>query len=250
MALGSDPPATPRGVQRDVDAGRRDPTVAVLEGVHALKHALRFGARVRRVASVDPAALQALLARLAPDVVVPGPVEAVGPAQWESLTHGGLPSPALAIAVRPPDTLDAVLATPSPAPVVVLEQPTHLGNLGAAVRVAAAADAAGVLVVGDIDPWHPRAVRGAAGLVFALPVERRTHLPTSPRPLVAVDPDGDDVTRTGVPQGALLVFGTERAGLSAEVLGRADHRVRLPMRAGVSSLNLATAVAALLYRDR
>ena len=45
-----------------------------------------------------------------------------------------------------------------------------MGNMGACVRVAAAADAAGVLTTGDNDPWHPDALRGAAGLHYALPV--------------------------------------------------------------------------------
>ena len=45
-----------------------------------------------------------------------------------------------------------------------------MGNMGACVRVAAAADAAGVLTTGGNDPWHPDALRGAAGLHFALPV--------------------------------------------------------------------------------
>ena len=50
-----------------------------------------------------------------------------------------------------------------------------------------------------------------------------------------------------MPADAVLAFGSERHGLSDELLARADIRARLPMRAGVSSLNLATAVAAALY---
>jgi TrmH family RNA methyltransferase len=46
---------------------------------------------------------------------------------------------------------------------------------------------------------------------------------------------------------AVLAFGTERDGLSDELLAQADARVALPMRPGVSSLNLATAVSAVLY---
>ena len=49
---------------------------------------------------------------------------------------------------------------------------------------------------------------------------------------------------------ALLVFGTEREGLGGEVLSRADLRVAIPMRPEVSSLNLATAVAVILYASR
>src|SRR5882672_4834373 len=47
---------------------RRDPSLAVLEGFHPLKHALRFGANVIEVACDDPAELERLAALLAPDV--------------------------------------------------------------------------------------------------------------------------------------------------------------------------------------
>ncbi len=237
----------PVALQQAVEAARRDPGRVLLEGVHALKHAIRFGAVVERVASPDPADLLALLGDLAPDVALPVEVEPVGDATWQALTVGGLPSPSLAIARRPADTLDQVIATPSARPVVALEAPTHLGNVGAVVRVAAAADADGVVVLGQADPWHPRAVRGGAGLQFALPVGRRDHLVSPVRPLVALDPAGDLLGTTPLPAGAVLAFGTERHGLTDDLLARADLRVRLPMRTGVSSLNLATSVAATLY---
>jgi TrmH family RNA methyltransferase len=50
-----------------------------------------------------------------------------------------------------------------------------------------------------------------------------------------------------IPTAAVLAFGAERDGLSDELLARAQRRVALPMSPGVSSLNLATAVAATLY---
>lgn len=236
-------------LQSAVEAARHDDDLVLLEGVHAFKHAVRFGADVHRVASPDPGALTALLDELAPDVVLPTRVEPVDAAAWEVVTHGGLPSPALAIASRPRDVLDEVLTTPR-RPVVLLEGPTHLGNVGAVVRVSAAADADAVVVLGRADPWHPRAVRGGAGLQFALPVGRRDELPTTPRPLVALDPDGDDLAAVDLPPGPVLAFGTERHGLSDGLLAGSDLRVRLPMRSGVSSLNLATAVAATLYGQR
>src|SRR5262249_40488852 len=49
-------------------AARRDPGLAVLEGFHALKHALRFGAEVQEAATSDPEGLERLAGELAPDV--------------------------------------------------------------------------------------------------------------------------------------------------------------------------------------
>jgi TrmH family RNA methyltransferase len=201
-----------------------------LEGFHALKHAIRFGAKLLEVRTDDTSRLAALARELAPDVADeivaraekgPGPFPPTGVMSW---------------AERPaPRELGAGL-------VVLLDHPRRLGNVGAAIRVAAAADAAGVVVTGDADPWHRQAVRGAAGLQFALPIADEAP---AGRPLVALDPEGDPLD--GIPPDAVLAFGSERRGLSPEVLERADARVALPMRPGVSSLNLATAVAATLY---
>jgi RNA methyltransferase, TrmH family len=231
-----------------VVAARRDPSVVVLEGVHALKHALRFGAEVTLVVTPDRAAAATLLAELAPDVALPDHTVTVAADVWRTLVARELPSPVLAVAARPPG--DAATTLAAAGRLVVLEHPRHLGNLGAAIRVAAAADAGGVLVVGDADPWHPTAVRAAAGLQFALPVVRVDELPATDRRIVALDPDGTDLVPGGLTDDTILLVGTERAGLSPALRARADARVRIPMRDGVSSLNLATAVAAALYAGR
>ena len=45
----------------------------------------------------------------------------------------------------------------------------------------------------------------------------------------------------------LFLFGTERDGLSKEALALAEKVVKIPMKKGVSSLNLATSVAVTIY---
>jgi len=232
-------------------AARRDPALVVLEGFHAVKHALRFGAEVRTILTSDPAGLRELVAGLAPDLAggaaAPPDLVALASPVPPALLPELVPRPpatgVIAIARRPEVDVAAALAGAGPA--VLLEQPRHLGNLGAAIRVAAAAGAAALLTSGPADPWHPDAVRGAAGLQFALPVARLDALPDTDRQLVALDPDGEPLT--ALPDRAILAFGTERHGLSAELLARAHARVSIPMRPGVSSLNLATAVSAVLY---
>jgi TrmH family RNA methyltransferase len=231
----------------DVVAARRDPELVVLEGFHALKHAVRFGGEILGAWTADATALEALRERLAPDLTLP-PVAVV---EADVLARVVPRAQVVALARRPAQ-LDAraLLALPGPAPVVLLEAPRHLGNLGACVRVAAAAGAAGVITTGDQDPWHADALRGAAGQHFALPVRRVRELPPPGRPLIALDPDGAVLGAAGtaaIPPRAVLAFGTERDGLSGALLARADARLALPMRPGVSSLNLATSVAAVLY---
>jgi TrmH family RNA methyltransferase len=242
----------PAALIRRYRAARRDPSLAVIEGFHALKHALRFGAEVLEAVTAEPLELERLAAELAPDLA--GALTAQAVPVSSELLAGLVPQAprtgVVAIARRPEVDLAAVLAAERPAPLVLLEEPRTMGNMGACVRVAAAADAAGVLTTGGNDPWHPDALRGAAGLHFALPVAAVGELPRCDRPLVAVDPDGEKLHPRKLPARAVLAFGTERYGLSEALLARADVRLGIPMRSGVSSLNLATAVAAVLFSQR
>ncbi len=243
-----------RGLGGRFRGARRDPQLTVLEGFHALKHALRFGAEVEIAVGTDPDELEALAADLAPDLAgrFGTLVETVEPDVLAGLVPRAPRTGVVAIARRKEADLGAALADPREAPFVLLEQPRNMGNLGACVRVAAAADAAGLLTIGENDPWHPDAVRGAAGLHYALPVVAAVEQAprVGGRPLLALDPEGEEIDPAAIPARALLAFGTERHGLSDDLLGAADGRIALPMRAGVSSLNLATSVAAVLYAIR
>lgn len=228
-------------------AARRDSRRTVLEGFHVLKHALRFGAEIEEVAALDPDDVERLAAELAPDLAADlrNLVRRVEGTQFAVLSPARVHTGVIAIARRPDIDVDAALAAPESAPVVVLENPRSPYNVGAAIRVAAAAGAAGLFVTGLVDPWGPTALRAAAGLNWALPVAQLFDLPSTDRPLVALDPEGEDMNC--LPPRAMLVFGTERDGLSRATIEAADVRIRIPMRPGVSSLNLATAVAATLY---
>ncbi|HTU78246.1 MAG TPA: TrmH family RNA methyltransferase [Solirubrobacteraceae bacterium] len=234
---------------------RRDPTLAVLEGLHPLKHALRFGANVHEVVTRDARELERLTGELAPDLseALRTLAREVRPKVFDQLAPLAPSTGVIALAERPALDAAAVLAEPDPAPLIVLEDPRDLGNMGACVRVAAAAGAAAVLSSGSHDPWHPDVLRGAAGLHYALPVARLASvqpLRESGRPLLALDPEGEPLEPSALPARVVLAFGSERAGLSPRLLASADARVSIPMRAGVSSLNLATSVAAVLFAWR
>lgn len=215
-----------------------------LEGFHAVKHALRFAPElVRSVTVLSRDGAARLASELAPDVtdlLLSLAVEGV-------VDH---PTGVTGTADRPaPDT---GCLRGRAAPLVLLDGPRHPGNAGAAIRVAAAAGASGVAFLGALDPWHPAVLRGSAGLHFALPVlglpALAVPLEDVSGPVVALDADGE--AWSALPDDAVLVVGSERAGLSPDVRERADALVALPMRAGVSSLNLATAVSAALYAWR
>jgi TrmH family RNA methyltransferase len=228
---------------------RKRKDLAVLEGFHAIKHALRFGAHVRQVVAVDPDSLENLAEELAPDLhgVFRRIAQQVPPDVFKRLSKSVPHTEVMAIAYRSEVNVTALLQDQSPRPIIFLDDPRNLGNLGAVIRVAAAADVVAVLTRGVNDPWDPTAIRGSAGLHYAVPVARVPQLPSGSRPVVAVDPEGSALRPGVLPDRAILAFGTERHGLTDDLLARADMRVRIPMRPGVSSLNLATSVAVLLY---
>ncbi len=223
----------------------------MLEGFHAVKHALRFGAELSVLVGTDAAEVQRLTEALAPDLRgrLSCDLQLIDTQVFSQLAPQAPRTGVMAIARRPRVEVEAVLRDPAPSPIVLLEDPRSLANLGACIRVAAAAEAAGVVTTGRHDPWHPEALRGAAGLHFALPVARviETEAGFPGRPLIAFDPGGETFAPARLPPRAVLAFGTERHGLSDQILATADQRLAIPMRRGVSSLNLATSVAAVLY---
>ncbi|MFE1584368.1 TrmH family RNA methyltransferase [Streptomyces sp. NPDC058737] len=223
----------------------------LLDGFHALKHALRFGAEVPVAVTSDRAGALALAEELAPDLrgALAGSLTEVSHEAYASLVARPHPTAVAALAVRPSRAkgLEALARMPRRAPVVVLDQPRNLGNAGAVIRLAAGFGATGVVTTGTLDPWHPTVVRGGAGLHFATVVERLGVGELPPGPVFALDPEGEDIRGLKLPDDALLAFGSERSGLSPELRARADHLVALPMRPQVSSYNLATSVAMTLY---
>ncbi|MFI8166760.1 TrmH family RNA methyltransferase [Streptomyces sp. NPDC085931] len=226
-------------------------TTVLLDGFHALKHAVRFGAEVPVAVTADRAAALALADELAPDVrdALDALLTEVPHGTYTSLVPRPHPTAVAALAVRPSreSHLERLAHAPRTAPVVVLDNPRNLGNAGAVIRLAAGFGATGVVTTGTVDPWHPTVVRGGAGLHFATAVERLTvgELPSGP--LFALEPEGDDIRGVALPDDAVLAFGSERTGLSPELRARADHLLSLPMRPQVSSYNLATSVAMTLY---
>lgn len=226
-------------------SARRDPSLVVLEGFHAVKHAVRFGAEFVSIVAVDVGGMASHAGRLAPDVEarLVALAEEVPAEVFGQLVPRPPHTGVVAIARRPSGR-----ALRDGAPAVLLEAPQDLGNVGACVRVAAGAGAGGVVVTGNRDPWAPDAIRGSAGLHFALPVIHAE--PPGGRPLVAFDPQGAPFDPRELGVDALLAFGTEREGLTDALKERAERVVALPMEPGVSSLNLATSVAAALYAWR
>lgn len=146
--------------------------------------------------------------------------------------------------------------------VAVLEDIVDHTNVGAIFRSAAALGVDAVLVSPRCgDPLYRRSVRVSMGTVFQVPWARLESWPgdlavlrdqgftVAAMELTADAVDLDDLAARN-PDRLALVLGTEGAGMSAETLAAVDLAVKIPMRAGVDSLNVAAASAVAFWELR
>ena len=219
-----------------------------IQGFHSVKHAWRFGVELVDLVVVDRARAIDIARDLAPDLVEPlTGARQVDEAEFSRLIGGDHPTGVGALGIRPRSGSPDSLLASATGPIVFLEDPRRLGNVGAVIRTAAGLGGVGVLTSGTVDPWHERAVRASAGLHFAIQVHHVQQLPELGSRLVVFDAGGADLRDSRLPDDAVLAFGTERHGVSDALRARAGTVAAIPMRPGVSSLNLATAVSIGLY---
>ena len=135
-----------------------------------------------------------------------------------------------------------------------LECASHT-NLGAVFRSAAVLGMDAVLLSPtSCDPLYRRTVRVSMGQVFSVPYAFLDDWPVGIDEVRAAgfrvlaltpDPAATDLAEIKVEpdEKVALLFGAEGPGLTEEVMVRSDERVRIPMAAGVDSLNVGAAAA-------
>lgn len=165
----------------------------------------------------------------------------------------GVPLSIIALFHRPARPSVADLGATSDRLVIVeaVDNPTNVGSI---IRNAAALGWDGLILDHtSADPLARRSLRVGMGTVFSLPHARTTDLAGELRSLVgfelyAMTPDPDAVALNSVVAGDRVgvMIGSERSGLSDELLDLATP-VRIPMAAGVDSLNAAAATAVACY---
>ena len=251
-------PADPRIADfRDLTSADRRPDrpggrgLVIAEGVPVVQRLLASPYPVRAILGL-PARIEALGPGL------PAPAYATSPEVMARTVGFHLNRGVLASADRAPEPEPAALLAPARR-VLVLEGVNDHENLGSLFRNAAGLGVDAVLLGPRCaDPLYRRSVRVSMGHVLRVPF---AHVPTwagltavlagftvlalAPHPpavdLSTVDPGLDRV--------ALLV-GAEGPGLTGEALAAAAARVRIPMAAGVDSLNVATAAALAIHHLR
>ena len=227
----------------------------VAEGPLVVRTLLGTNRRVRSVLVTPPQ--RDALADVLP--TVDAPVYVVEPAVMRATVGFDLHRGAVAAADRYPlppvaDVLDGAHR------IAVLERVNDHENLGSLFRNAAAFGFDALLLDPQCsDPLYRRSVRVSMGHVLTVPWTRATPWPAALDEIdgagfrtLALTPASDaepiDSLAVAPDDKLAVVLGAEGPGLSADVLTRADTRVRIPMAAGVDSLNVAAASAVAFHR--
>jgi TrmH family RNA methyltransferase len=248
----------------DRDPALRDRrSVMLAEGVKVLESAERAGVPIESVLYSDRLEKHRsgrfLLRRLQDRGPTPIPVTAtVMDYIYGGAGHQGI----VAILQRPPADLETLLEARGLQLLYFAIGIQDPGNIGAVIRAADAVGGDGVLLSpGCADPFGRRAVRASMGSVLRVPVLKGCDPAATFGRLhgagvrsVATDPhDGRLLWRADLSGSVAIVLGAEGEGLPLDLLGGITERVRVPMRDGVESLNVAATACLLgyeIYRRR
>lgn len=221
---------------------RRDTGLFLCDGEKLLTEALQNGARIREILYRD---------RAVPTVVPEG--TAVYTAEDEVFDYASplvnSPGPLFSVEISAPNPVER------PERVVVLENIQDPGNVGTALRTAAALGVHLVILTGDCaDPYNPKTVRGAMGALFRQPFaelkldELAGRLREWDLPFYGAALARDSLDLRGLPlERAAVAVGNEGSGLSKEILALCRKKIIIPMTPGSESLNAAVAASVLMW---
>lgn len=239
-----------RQLQQQAKA-RRQHRRLVLEGVRLVRDALETGIRpdfVCYTPDIEDRPGQALIARLQDQGIV---CLTVTGELMREMADTETPQGILGVFPWPDQSLPA-----SPALLFVADGWRDPGNLGTALRTAAAAGVEGVVVTpGTVDPYNPKTLRAGMGAHFRVPVLALAWPDLAGRfpglPIYVADAAGEvryDAVDWSRP--SILVIGGEAYGPQDAVRRLPHTLISIPMVAGAESLNAAVAASLLIYEAR
>lgn len=230
----------------------------LVEGTHLVQEALKAKADIEVVAFSLERGIPSELASAASSAA-----DSLG-AEWIGVSEAVIakcsdtktPQPVFAV-IRKENSaaaLDSLLGKPDSL-VAVLDGVQDPGNVGTIIRSADAVGADSVIIgKGCADLYGPKTIRSTMGSLFHLPIIEAVLPELLPR----AKERGIRIAGTSLQAASScyaydftgprwLLFGSEGAGLSAEVQALLDDALIIPMKGQAESLNVAMAASVLLF---
>ena len=137
--------------------------------------------------------------------------------------------------------------------IIVLDAVHDAGNLGTILRTAEAFSCGVIILEDSADVFNPKVVRSSMGAIFFLPTMKMTRQEflASMKNFdveilaAALDSTAEIYYQHGFTKKSAIVFGSEAAGVSNEILNAAK-KIYIPMTGRAESLNVATAAAVII----
>jgi TrmH family RNA methyltransferase len=240
---------------RDLARAGSSADAMLLDGDHLLEEALAAEVPIEVAAFADRAGTERLASLIARAVAAGARIVSVPDQILTAISPVKNPSGVVAIARSRSASVAALLDAPSPL-ILLLHEVQDPGNAGAIVRVAEACGATGIVTSdGSADPFGWKALRGAMGSTFRLPIAVRQPLAgvvaqaraAGIRVFATVPRGGVPLAATDLRGPAAVLLGGEGSGLPESLIALADERLTIAMRPPVESLNVATAAALIVY---
>jgi TrmH family RNA methyltransferase len=236
----------------------KDESLIFVEGLRLCEEALQSKLKIQAVIYSDQIARKERAASLLQELKnVCGQFSEVSELLLATVSYTKTPQGVILLAERPTSGKQKLAVNgPRPHLLVIMDGINNPVNVGAILRTAEAAGATGVIVTGDSsDPFSPKALRGAMGSAFRLPIwhgiayeEALAWCADHKIKTVCTDLNATkqhtEIDWTGP---SALAVGPESTGLSPAQVVMADEAVKIPMEGEVESLNVAAAAAILLY---
>jgi TrmH family RNA methyltransferase len=242
---------------RAVRDGKVEESIFV-EGLRLCEEALQSGLHIEAVIYSEEIAKKERAAAFLEKVAsVCDRRESVSENLLGSISYTKTPQGLIILAQRPasgPDRLEA--NPPAPALLVILHGINNPVNVGAILRSAEAAGATGIITTTTTsDPFSPKALRGAMGSAFRLPVWSGVEYESAiawcaARNIQTLCADlraSRSYTETDWTVPRALILGPESTGLTPDEVAAAGETVSVPMHGDVESLNVAVAAGIILY---
>lgn len=236
----------------------KEPGSIFVEGLRLCEEALASGLNIEAVIYSNEIARKTRAAKLISALEEVGTkASSTSEKLLESISYTKTPQGIVVLASRPSSDTKKFAESQTGVPLlVVMHGINNPVNVGAILRAAEAAGATGVIATkATADPFSPKALRGAMGSAFRLPIwtaadyadvidwcrnaEIRTFAADVNASMSHIEADW-----TG-PSG--IVLGPESTGLTVEEIQAAGQAIKIPMQKSVQSLNVSVAAGVILY---
>lgn len=182
------------------------------------------------------------------------PYELVGENVFKGMSDTIAPQGILCVVKKAHWQLEELLETEKPL-LIALENIQDPGNLGAIIRTAEGAGAAGIIMSRDtVDVYNSKTVRATMGSIFRVPfvyaedmVQMAKGLQEAGVHTYAGHLQGTDMYAEDYTGATAFFIGNEGNGLTNGLAAAVSNRIRIPMKGKVESLNAAAAAAVLMY---